>query len=168
MKLEVRKILVPYDSSEFSENALDYAVYLAESLSKSNPNKKSIEIVILHVIQELPTTKAVLDKMTSGWEDNNPSFHSCIESIYQEIRTLMEEDIKEKKLKYESIEGISIESSIAYGDPSIKIVEYANDNLIDMIIIGSNGLHGLAKIKGLGSVSRKVSENVRCPVIIIR
>jgi hypothetical protein len=37
-------------------------VYLAESLSKSNPNKKSIEIVILHVIQELPLTKAVLEK----------------------------------------------------------------------------------------------------------
>jgi nucleotide-binding universal stress UspA family protein len=143
-------------------------VYLAESLSKSNPNKKSIEIVILHVIQELPMTKAVLDKMTSRWEDNNPSFNNCIERIYQEIRTLIEKDIKEKKLKYKSIEGISIETSIVYGDPSIKIVEYVKDNLIDMIIIGSNGLHGLAKIKGLGSVSRKVSENVRCPVIIIR
>jgi nucleotide-binding universal stress UspA family protein len=55
-----------------------------------------------------------------------------------------------------------------YGDPAIKIVEYAKDNMIDMIIIGSNGLHGFAKIKGLGSVSRKVSENVRCPIVIIR
>jgi hypothetical protein len=31
----------------------------------------------------------------------------------------MEKDIKEKKLKYKSIEGISIEASIVYGDPSI-------------------------------------------------
>jgi hypothetical protein len=60
--LEIRKILAPYDSSEFSENALDYAVYLAKSLSKSNSNKKNITIVILHVIQELPLTKAVLEK----------------------------------------------------------------------------------------------------------
>ena len=96
--MEVRKILVPYDSSEFSENALEYAVYLAKSLSKSNPNKKNIKIVILHVIQELPLTKAVLDKITSGCEEKKtPSLDSCIESIYQEISTLMEEDIEEKK-----------------------------------------------------------------------
>jgi nucleotide-binding universal stress UspA family protein len=161
---------VPYDSSEFSENALDYAVYLAKSLSKSNPNKKHIKIVVLHVIQELPLTKAVLDKLTSGCEEEKktPSFDSCIESIYEEIKTLMEKDIEEKKLKYKSIEGIIIESSIVYGDPSIKIVEYIKDNMVDMVIVGSNGLHGLAKIKGLGSVSRKVSENVRCPFVIIR
>ena len=47
-------------------------------------------------------------------------------------------------------------------------MEYIKDNMVDMVIIGSNGLHGLAKIKGLGSVSRKVWENVRCPVVIIR
>jgi nucleotide-binding universal stress UspA family protein len=160
--------LVPYDGSEFSENALDYSVYLANSISKGNPNKKKIKIVILHVISELPLTKAVLDKMTLGCENRHPSLSSCIESIYQEIRTLMEKDINEKKLKYKSMEGISIESSIVYGNPSIKIVEYVKDYMIDMIIIGSNGLHGLAKLKGLGSVSRKVSENVRCPMIIIR
>lgn len=168
MKLEVRKVLVPYDSSEFSENALDYAVFLAKSLSKGNPNEKNIKIVILHVIQELPLTKAVLDKMITGCEKKNPSLDSCIENIYQEIKTLMEEEINEKKLKYKLIEGVSIESSVMYGDPAIKIVEYAKDNMIDMIIIGSNGLHGFAKIKGLGSVSRKVSENVRCPIVIIR
>ena len=168
MKLEIRKVLVPYDSSEFSENALDYAVFLANTLSKGNPNEKNIKIVILHVIQELPLTKAVLDKMISGCEKKNPSFDSCIENIYQEIKTFMEENIEEKKLKYDSIEGIFIESSFMYGDPAIKIVEYVKDNMIDMIIMGSNGLHGLAKIKGLGSVSRKVSENVRCPIVIIR
>lgn len=166
--MEIRRILVPYDSSEYSENALDYAVYLANTIFKSNPKGQIIRIIILHVIQELPLTKSVLDKMTSMYKDENPSLDKCITSIYQEIRNLIEEDIEKKKQKYRSIEGISIESIIIYGDPSNQIVKFANKNRVDMIVIGSNGLQGIAKIKGLGSVSRKVSENVECPLVIIR
>lgn len=80
----------------------------------------------------------------------------------------MEEDINKKKQKYGRIEGIRIESVIIHGDPSNKIIEYVNNNMIDIVIIGSNALQGLAKIKGLGSVSRKVSESVQCPIVLIR
>lgn len=166
--MEVRKILVPYDSSEYSENALDYAVYLSNALSKSNPKKQSIKIIILHIIQDLPITKAVLDKMISKNETENPSIDRCITSIYEEIRNLMNKDIDKKKQKYRRIEGIRIESDILQGDPANKIIEYVSNNMIDMIIMGSNGLYGLAKIKTLGSVSRKVSESVQCPIVIIR
>jgi len=167
-RLEIRRILVPYDSSAFSENALDYAVYLANMIFKSNPKGQIIRIIILHVIQELPITKSVLDKMTSMYEDEKPSLDKCITSIYQEIRNLIEVDIEKKNQKYRSIDGISIEPIIIYGDPSNQIVKFANENRVDMIVIGSNGLQGIAKIKGLGSVSRKVSENVECPLVIIR
>jgi nucleotide-binding universal stress UspA family protein len=167
-RLEIRKILVPYDSSECSENALDYAVYLSSALSKSNPEKQSVRIIILHIIQDLPLTKAILDKMISINESEKPSLDRCITSIYEEIRHLMKEDIDKKKQKYKNIDGIKIESDIIQGDPSNKIIEYVIDNMIDMIVMGSKGLHGLAKIKGLGSVSRKVSESVQCPIVIIR
>ncbi len=80
----------------------------------------------------------------------------------------MEEDINKKKEKYRRMEGIRIESVILHGDPSNEIIQYVNNNMIDMIIIGSNGLQGLAKIKSLGSVSRKVSESVQCPIVLIR
>jgi len=33
-RLEIRRIIVPFDSSEFSANALDYAVYFAIRYSK--------------------------------------------------------------------------------------------------------------------------------------
>ena len=60
--LEIRRILVPYDGSEYSENALDYAIYLANTVFKSNPKRQSIRIIILHVIQGLPLTKPILEK----------------------------------------------------------------------------------------------------------
>jgi nucleotide-binding universal stress UspA family protein len=47
-------------------------------------------------------------------------------------------------------------------------MDYSNNNRVDLIVMGSNGLQGLAKFKGLGSVSRKVSEAVSCAITIIR
>ena len=80
----------------------------------------------------------------------------------------MQKDIEEKKKAYKSIEGIKLQSHIFYGDPANQIIDYSNNNRVDLIVIGSNGLQGLAKIRGLGSVSRKVSESVSCAVTIIR
>jgi len=48
------------------------------------------------------------------------------------------------------------------------IGDYSNNNRIDLICMGSNGLQGLTKFKGLGSVSMRVSESVSCALTIIR
>ena len=50
---------------------------------------------------------------------------------------------------------------------SEQILKYTSDNKIDLIIIGSQRLNKFSKIKALGSVSRKISENADCPVMII-
>ena len=47
------------------------------------------------------------------------------------------------------------------------ILEFAKKNDIDLIVMGSKGLGGIKKIKALGSVSRKISENATCPVMLI-
>ena len=74
----------------------------------------------------------------------------------------------EKKKAYKSIDGVKLESIFLYGDPANQIIDYSNNNRVDLIVMGSNGLQGIAKFKGLGSVSRKVSEAVSCPITIIR
>jgi len=96
------------------------------------------------------------------------SLNEHVDSIYQETKTLMQKDMSEKINTYKSIEGIKLESRIMYGDPANQIIDYSNNNRVDLIVMGSNGLQGLAKFKGLGSVSRKVSEAVSCPMTIIR
>jgi nucleotide-binding universal stress UspA family protein len=50
---------------------------------------------------------------------------------------------------------------------SEQILKYTSHNKIDLIIIGSQRLNKVSKIKALGSVSRKISENADCPVMII-
>ena len=159
---------MPYDGSHFSENALEYAVYLAKSIFLGDPKKRIIKIVMLHVVQEIPFTKTLLGKMKIKSEDDNPSLNEHANSIYLETKTLMQKDMNEKKKAYKSIDGVKLESIFLYGDPTNHIIDYSNNNRVDLIVMGSNGLQGLAKIRGLGSVSRKVSEAVSCPMTIIR
>ena len=45
-----------------------------------------------------------------------------------------------------------------------QILRFAKNNKIDMIVMGSQRLKGISKIKALGSVTRKVSESADCPV----
>ena len=166
--MDLRVILVPYDASNFSENALEYAVYLAKAIFLGDPKKRIIKIVMLHVVQEIPFTKTLLGKMKIKSEDDNPSLNEHANSIYLETKTLMQKDMNEKKKAYKSIDGVKLESIFLYGDPANQIIDYSNNNRVDLIVMGSNGLQGIAKFNGLGSVSRKVSEAVSRPMTIIR
>jgi nucleotide-binding universal stress UspA family protein len=168
LRLDLRVILVPYDGSHFSENALEYSIYLAKALFLGDPKKRIIKVIMLHVVQEIPFTKSLLDKMKINRKNENPSLNDHANSIYQEIKTLMQKDMDKKKKAYKSIDGVKLESKFLYGDPANHIIDYSNNNRVDLIVMGSNGLQGLAKFKGLGSVSRKVSEAVSCPMTIIR
>ncbi|VFJ14366.1 Universal stress protein family protein [Candidatus Nitrosocosmicus franklandus] len=166
--MDLRVILVPYDGSHFSENALEYAVYLAKAIFLGDPKKRIIKIVMLHVVQEIPIAKTLLDKMKIGRKIKKSSLDEHADGVYQETTNLMQKDMDEKKERYKHIDGIKLESLILYGDPANQIVDYSNNNRVDLIVMGSNGLQGLAKFKGLGSVSRKVSEAVSHPMTIIR
>ncbi|CAN5856596.1 hypothetical protein BH23THE1_BH23THE1_26950 [soil metagenome] len=57
-KLLIKKILVPFDNSEYSEKSLAYAVNLGNLVFQGNRGKPSVNIFLLHVIQELPITKS--------------------------------------------------------------------------------------------------------------
>ena len=49
-----------------------------------------------------------------------------------------------------------------------KILEFAEKEGIELIIMENVGLGGSSKLTALGSVSRGVLERSKCPVMIIR
>jgi nucleotide-binding universal stress UspA family protein len=64
---------------------------------------------------------------------------------------------------------VKIRTVVLVGRPEDKIVEFANRQNVDLIVMGSRGLKGISRfIRGLGSVSRNVSEKVKCTVMIVR
>jgi nucleotide-binding universal stress UspA family protein len=83
------------------------------------------------------------------------------------MKTKAVEMLTKKKKRYES-QGISmITKVIVGGSPSDKILEFAEDEKVDLIVVGNVGLSGISRVKTLGSVSRSISERARCPVLIV-
>jgi nucleotide-binding universal stress UspA family protein len=63
--------------------------------------------------------------------------------------------------------GIPIDIRVAYGDPADELLNVAERENIDVIVIGSTG-KGFLKRKVLGSVSHKIVKNAKCSVYVVR
>lgn len=137
------KILLAIDGSEHSMRAADKAVGLA----KSSPNA-SIEVV--YVVDGKTSKHDVLHNLNT--DDITERRTAKIESAIQKAKDA----------------GIQYETKILRGEePATVIVEYANKNKSDIIVIGSRGLNGLQEFV-LGSVSHKVAKRANCPVMIVK
>lgn len=70
----------------------------------------------------------------------------------------------EEKLK---VNDLSYKIKILHGEPGPTIVDYANKEKFDLVIVGSRGLNSLQEMV-LGSVSHKIAKRVQCPVLIVK
>lgn len=62
---------------------------------------------------------------------------------------------------------IDYEVKILHGEPGPTIVDYANSQDVDLVVIGSRGLNSLQEMV-LGSVSHKVVKRVKAPVLVVK
>jgi nucleotide-binding universal stress UspA family protein len=146
------KILVPHDGTKMSDKAFSKAIELGVALKS--------EIILLHVIEELPIPSTLILGNDS----------TLINRSKRTIRRQLERGWnKLAELKAHQIEGTDVEMSnvCMYGPAAEQILHFAKNNDIDMIVMASRRFTGISKIKALGSVTRKVSELAECPVLII-
>ncbi|HJT10054.1 MAG TPA: universal stress protein [Candidatus Nitrosotalea sp.] len=147
------RILVPYDDSKYSKKALAEAIDVAQEAGS--------EIYIVNVIglmsSEPDIVKDLVNKKLKKLE------RDTIKS--QKIRT---NKILQEKLKVCKRYGIKVRCDVLVGKPVDSILKYAKDNGIELVIIGSKGLGRFNKLMALGSVSRRISEEAKCPVMIVR
>ncbi|BDH60024.1 universal stress protein [Lysinibacillus sp. PLM2] len=79
----------------------------------------------------------------------------------------------ERRKKIAKVEELLRDSNVTYkikflhGTPGPEIVKYANEQKVDLVVIGSRGLNGLQEMV-LGSVSHKVMKRVQCPALIVK
>ena len=66
-----------------------------------------------------------------------------------------------------SAKNVNHKTTFLTGDPGPTIVEYANNEKVDLVVIGSRGLNVFQELI-LGSVSHKVMKRVECPVIVVK
>lgn len=158
--MALKRTLVPYDGSEPSKRALEKAVELAKLTEK-------MQLVLLQVIPEIPVPPMSEKPIRSMKTVIFVTMSAYLKEVYQDMKSEALKMLSDKKHKNEKDAGIQVEIKAVIGYPSDKIVEYVGDHRIDLIVMGTTSLKGIAKIKSLGSVARNVSERSECPVMLV-
>jgi nucleotide-binding universal stress UspA family protein len=154
-----KKILVPYDSSEFADNALKMAIYLAKLI-------KGSEVIILTVLEEVKAPTLVFDTKVRNYKTGEATtLSSYIRELHKDMRNKRTKRLDDLKRKYDR--SVHIKTLVSVGRPEVKIIDCAKNQHADLIVMGSRGLKGISKFL-MGSVSRKVSETANCAVMIVR
>ena len=159
------RILIPYDGSKSSENAVKQAVELANNFSGHS------EIILLNVVQEavLPPAMFESPKFRSKITGDEITTAGLVKELSLQMKEAAIKMLNEKRqqIMEKTQSRIEVRTKVLIGYPSDKIIEYAKEENVDFIVIGNVGLSGLSKFRALGSVSRSVSEKAPCPVIIV-
>lgn len=169
------RILVPYDSSAASDKALANAFEIAKMSQESHRRAKHgdvIHVMLLQVIPEIPVPHSFIESPLRKLSEKTGepiTIREYLKEVYQEMKASAIKILDQKAKKYMiNIENIKIQPKVTIGLPADKIIEMAEEEKVDLIVIGTIGLKGVSKIKALGSVARNVSERAKCPVLLVR
>ncbi|MFA5366974.1 MAG: universal stress protein [Dehalococcoidia bacterium] len=147
-----RKILVCLDGSSLSEQILQYASEEAVHAEKEVvllrvvPFSHSTTIAVPGVISSIPPTPTGPEQMAAEETEARDYLNAKAEAL--------------KKI------GINVECAVVVGSSGESIVNYANDNKVDLIAIATHGRSGFKRML-FGSVTEYVIKNSRVPILLI-
>lgn len=142
----IDKILVPIDFSDYSKNALKYAVQFAKHFNSS--------MYLIYVIEPV-----IYPADFSMGQVAIPSMDTNIQSRAEEELTNLAKNFVDPSIKVEII--------IKTGKPFVEINETAKEMDIDLIIIATHGHTGVEHLL-FGSTAEKVVRKAPCPVLTLR
>lgn len=137
-----KRILLAVDGSEHALRATDEAIKIA-SLS----NGCKIDVVLVAEF-----SKAKREVIHAAGKEE-------LEMARRQKISPVTENLKQNEIAF------TVE--ILHGEPGPTIVEYANKNDFDLLVIGSRGLNVFQEMV-LGSVSHKVVKRANCPVMVVK
>ncbi len=148
-----KNILVPHAGTKAGNRALEHA----HQIAKLNNSK----ITLLHIVEEIPTPPLVTltqerknfaKQLNIARREMKIEMHKRMDKLVQEIRS----------------EKIPTSVKILHGYPDEEISRIANSGSYDLIIMAKRKkLPGIKGILKLGSISRKVLEQISCPIMLI-
>jgi len=138
-----KRIMVATDGSKLARKAIETGIDIAKL--------SGAKIYAVYVV--VPTTHSARD---FGWEK------AAMEHFRNEGKRatgFVEETAKAA--------GIEVESVLLEGHPADEIVKFAEQNDIEMIVMGTLGKTGLDRFL-LGSVAENVVRHSKIPVLVVR
>ncbi|MEN8190696.1 MAG: universal stress protein [Thermodesulfobacteriota bacterium] len=146
----IRKVLTPIDFSENSEVIARSAAYMAGAFEA--------ELVLVYVVQDFEDYSGFFVPQM-----NIPDFK---QELLAGAEERMERFCKESDAEFKSLGISSLGSTVLVGDTAERITVYADDNEVDLIIMGTHGYKGLEKIM-FGSIADKVVKTAPCPTMTV-
>lgn len=144
--VQIKKILVPVDFSDYSKHALKYAVEFAKQFDA--------ELILISVIEPMiyPADFS-MGQVAIPATDQNLS-----ERVEEELKNLDEKEIAGQ---------VKSKRIIKSGKPFYEINETAREEDADLIIIATHGHTGVEHLL-FGSTAEKVVRKAPCPVLTLR
>jgi nucleotide-binding universal stress UspA family protein len=140
------KILVPFDGSSYSLKAFKIALDIAK--------KHNSKIYVITCLEKENLGAWYIDKRI------NKQILKDAKNYAKSALSKLEENAKKSNIQI----SIHIEETKSI---TKKIIDFVESKKINLVIIGSHGQTGFNRII-LGSVSNKVSQLAKCPVLIIK
>lgn len=135
------KILVPLDGSELAERVVAPALHLAESMNSA--------VTLLTVITHKP--------------NEDPGL------LAKAVQTgAFEADLYLRSVKKKFMPAlVTIETAVITGKPENAIIQFAQENAFDLIVMSTHGRSGISRWS-FGRVAHKVLRRAPCPTVILR
>ncbi len=147
----IKKILTPIDFSVHSMEAMRGAMELAKDLGAE-------EVHLVHVIAPQHTFIPLI--LATSIEQNREVARegAMLEQAEEELARIKKDEFGDSK---------KVSTFAVVGPPVEKLVEYAKEQLIDLIVVATHGRTGGEHIL-IGSVTEKLVRNSPCSVLVFR
>jgi len=149
------RILAPLDGSDLAEMVLPHVEALG-----SQPGTEPVDVILLSVIEPLilPASTA-LPEASLNWGSLSEEHMLRARKGLEEYLLNTGEKLKEA--------GLSVRHEVLDGRPADEIIDYAEKNRVDLIVMATHGRSGLSRW-AYGSVAERVLMSGTCPILLVR
>jgi universal stress protein A len=151
--ITIKTILVPIDFSESSHKAVLYGVSFAQQYRA--------KVILLSVIDDRIFEESLL---LADFTSLKYSEHDAREGRKAIVKERIDPIIKEMKDKFL---GIKLKEAIRFGIIYEEIIKCAQEEKVDMIVMGSHGAAGLKHFL-IGGTAEKIIRKAPCPVLVVK
>jgi nucleotide-binding universal stress UspA family protein len=145
--MDIRSILVPTDFGEAADAALTYGRELATRFGAT--------LHLVHVADNLR-----LSAIAEAYPD-------MVAKLQADVEQAANKQLEERSIDSDGSGPVIRHTVVSSISPVVAIVDYARDNGIDLIVIGTHG-RGPVKHFVMGSVAERVVRTAPCPVLTVR
>ncbi len=139
-----KRILIPLDGSASAEQALPHAIAHAEHFGA--------ELLLLRILVPLPRGLGASEPALSRAEE-------AMAALATEYLERLAAGVREHDSR--------VQVAISQGHPHLEIVNFAEANQVDLIVMSTRGQSGISRWL-MGSVADRVVRGANVPVLLVR